>query len=328
MFELALPLMLLLLPLPLLLSRMLPSYRHNTPAIRTPFFEDYSRLLGDDDKQHTASTPVGLQIVFALCWVLLILALARPQYIEEPIVKKIATRDLLLAVDLSGSMETGDFTNQNGRSINRLEAVKEVLHDFLLRRQGDRVGLIFFGTAPFVQVPFTEDLDVCTVLLDEAQVGMAGPQTMIGDAIGLAITIFDKSDVKNKVLILLTDGNDTGSRIPPEEAARIGAERDIVIHTVAVGDPEAAGEAELDVATLQAIAKVSQGSYFHANDRDELEHIYEELDQLDTREVETVSYRPKRDLFHWPLGLLLLLSLSSNLYRAVIAGRTPSPEEM
>lgn len=328
MFELGYPLLLLLLPLPLLLSRILPPYRQNKPAIRTPFFEDYSKLLGDDGSQQAAPTPVGVKILLALCWILLILALARPQYIEAPIIKNIATRDLLLAVDLSGSMETEDFTNQNGQTVNRLEAVKEVLHDFLLRREGDRVGLIFFGAAPFVQVPFTEDLDVCTVLLDEAQVGMAGVQTMIGDAIGLAITIFEQSDIENKVLILLTDGNDTGSRIPPEEAAKISAEKGIVIHTVAVGDPAAAGEAELDEATLQAITEVSRGSYFHANDRDELERIYDQLDKIDTREVESISYRPKRDLFHWPLGLLLLLSFSYNLYRAFMAGRVYLPEKM
>ena len=151
-------------------------------------------------------------------------------------------RDLLLAVDLSGSMETKDFKNAAGQTVDRLSAVKEVLNDFLTKREGDRVGLIFFGSAPFVQAPFTEDLKVCRQLLDEAQVKMAGPQTAFGDALGLAITVFDRSTVPERVLIALTDGNDTASKVPPAKAAEIAKDKGIVIHTVSVGDPKAAGE--------------------------------------------------------------------------------------
>lgn len=319
MFELTYPYLLLLFPLPFLLRYLLPKYKEQSPAVRTPFFSDFSQILedsavtGDGAVRH----PLMHWLIFLACWPLLLLALTRPQWIEEPMVKNIPTRDLLLAVDLSGSMETEDFTSSGGQMINRLEAVKEVLDEFLEKREGDRVGLIFFGTAPFVQVPFTEDLDVCRTLLNEAQVRMAGPQTMIGDTIGLAITVFDKSDVKDRVLILLTDGNDTGSAIPPEEAAMIAREKGVVIHTVAVGDPAAAGESEMDEASLRKIAESSQGSYFHANDKTELQHIYATLDQLETKEIETVSYHPKRDLFHWPLILLLLITFVFQLSQAV-----------
>jgi len=148
---------------------------------------------------------------------------------------------------------------------------------------------------------------------------MAGPQTMIGDAIGLGITIFEQSDLDDKVLILLTDGNDTGSRIPPEEAAKVASDKGIVIHTIAVGDPTAAGEAKLDEESLRAISKITDGKYFWANDRDELQDVYETLDKLDTREIESISYRPKQDLFYWPLAVIMLISLMYCFVQAVQA---------
>src|SRR5262249_14305415 len=147
------------------------------------------------------------------------LALARPQWLEPPVTRTLPSRDLMLAVDLSGSMETKDFTAPDGKKVDRLTAVKAVLDDFLSRRKGDRVGLIVSGSAAFVQAPFTDDLDVCRELLSETSVRMAGPKTALGDAIGLAITRFEKSNTPQRVLIALTDGNDTGSRVPPERAA-------------------------------------------------------------------------------------------------------------
>src|SRR5262249_45336819 len=155
--------------------------------------------------------------------------------------------------------ETQDFMDAKGQKVDRLTAVKEVLDDFLAKRKGDRVGLIFFGSAPFVQAPITEDLQVCRKLLDEAQVKMAGPQTAFGDALGLAITVFDRSDVKDRVLIALTDGNDTASKVPPAKAAQIARDKGIVIHTISVGDPRAAGEDALDLDTLKSVATTTGG---------------------------------------------------------------------
>ena len=203
------------------------------------------------------------------------------------------SRDLLLAIDLSGSMQTEDFKSPDGKTVNRLTAVKLVVDDFLKRRESDRVGLILFGNAAFVQAPFTNDLDVCRELLDEAQVGMAGPKTAIGDAIGLSIHVFDRSEQKDKVLILLTDGNDTSSKVPPVDAARIAHDKGIIIHTIAVGDPKAVGEEVIDEDSLKEISKVTGGQFFRALDREQLEEIYVQIDALDTREIETVSYRPR-----------------------------------
>ena len=199
--------------------------------------------------------------------------------------------------------------NAGGETAERLTAAKQVLDQFLARREGDRVGLVFFGSAAFVQSPFTDDLDVVRELLDEAQVRMLGPRTVLGDAIGMAIPLFERSDVEERVLIALTDGNDTGSLVPPVRAAEIARDQGVRIFTIAMGDPQAAGEQALDEATLQAVADTTGGGYYHADDRAELEAVYAELDRLTPREGESQSYRPQHELFHWPLGFAIVLSL-------------------
>ena len=218
-------------------------------------------------------------------------------------------RDMLVALDLSGSMETQDFTDGSGAVAQRLTAAKQVLDQFLARRDGDRVGLVFFGSAAFVQAPFTDDLDVVRELLDEAQVRMLGPRTVLGDAIGMAIPLFERSEVDERVLIALTDGNDTGSLVPPARAAEIARDQGVRIFTIAMGDPQAAGEQALDEATLKAVAQTTGGGYYHADDRAELEAVYAELDRLTPRQVESQSYRPEHELYFWPLGFAIGLSM-------------------
>jgi Ca-activated chloride channel family protein len=188
-----------------------------------------------------------------------------------------------------------------------------VLDDFLTRREGDRVGLVVFGNAAFVQVPFTQDLDACRMLLEETAVRMAGPRTAFGDAIGLGITLFEESEVEDRVMIALTDGNDTGSKVPPAEAAKIARDNEIQIHVVGVGDPASTGEEMLDEEALQAVADTTGGRYFFAQDRDQLAEIYDELDRLGTRDVEAETYRPRIDLFHWPLAAFVILVFVLNL---------------
>ncbi|MEN8007013.1 MAG: VWA domain-containing protein [Candidatus Krumholzibacteriota bacterium] len=311
MYTLAYPWLLSLILLPPLLRLVLPSYREPRQAIRAPWFQRLATLLDAKpaDGAVVARTSWYRLIFQWLLWALLVLALARPQFIEPPISRVNPTRDLLLLVDLSGSMDAEDFTNAGGEKVDRLTAVKEVLDEFLTRREGDRVGLIVFGSAAFVQVPFTQDLDACRMLLEETAVRMAGPKTAFGDAIGLGITLFERSEVENRVMIALTDGNDTGSRIPPAEAARIARDNGIQIHVIGVGDPAATGEEVLDEEALAAVARVTDGRYFFAQDRDELAGIYDELDRLDTREIDAETYRPRLDRFHWPLGVFLVLGL-------------------
>lgn len=229
--------------------------------------------------------------------------------VEEPIVRNISARDMLLLVDLSGSMDERDFTTELGEQITRLEAVKTVLGEFIERREGDRVGLAVFGSAAFPQTSFTEDLNAVQTLLEELQPRMAGPRTMIGDAIGLAIRLFESSEKDNKVAILLTDGNDTGSQMPVAKAAQIAASNGIVIHTIAMGNPQTVGEQALDLPLLRDISAVTGGQFFLALDRTELNTIYDELDQIEPELIESLSYRPTVEYFHIPLALLLVLDL-------------------
>jgi Ca-activated chloride channel family protein len=311
MISLAYPWLLLLLPLPWLLSRLLPQHRETRNGLNVPFLDRLAEVTGQIPGESSVVLH-GRWPRFAavlVAWTCTVTALARPQWIEPPITKTLPVRDLLLAVDLSGSMDTKDFTNAKGEKIQRLAAVKEVLSGFLSRQKGERVGLIFFGTAPFVQAPFTEDIDVCRELLNEAQVNMAGPQTAFGDAIGLAINVFDRSTAPERVLIALTDGNDTSSKVPPIKAAEIAKDKGIIIYTVAVGDPRAVGEDLLDEQTLKTVASTTGGMYSFAADRMQLDAVYQRLDELQTHKEQTVSYRPWLDIYDWPLGIGLAFTL-------------------
>ena len=316
MLTFAHPWLFLLLPLPWLIRKLLPTHHERKVAVRVPFLQRLSRLAGLQPGSGVAVTrrPWSQWLMLGLTWLFVVAALTRPQWLEEPVIKELPMRDLLVAVDLSGSMEAQDFTDAEGNNVDRLTAVKQVLDAFFARRDGDRAGLILFGSAAFVQVPFTNDLDVVRELLDEAQIRMLGPRTMLGDAMGLAINLFERSEVDERVLIVLTDGNDTGSLVPPERAAEIARDNGVVTYTIAIGDPASVGEQALDEKTLENIASITGGSYFHANDRNELEAIYTELDEVNPRQVETQSYRPLTDLYHWPLAAGMLLTLLYIMY--------------
>ena len=305
------PLAFLLLPLPLLVYWLSGAYRDRGQALRVPFFQRLVELTGQQPRAGAVVIRKTLlqRAVLAMSWVLIVFALARPEWAGEPIVREIAARDLLLIVDLSGSMEAQDFSDAEGAKVTRLQAVKQVLDEFISRRQGDRLGLAVFGDAAFPQTPFTEDHATVRTLLDELQPRMAGPKTMMGDAIGLAVRLFDASDKDNKVAILLTDGNDSGSQMPVTQAARIAAERGITLYSIAIGDPTTVGEDALDTGILETIAELTGGRFFLALDRAELDAIYAELDKLEPNKLDTLSYRPKRALFHYPLAVALLAQL-------------------
>jgi len=307
----AYPWVFLLLPLPLLMHWLAPAHQEPRLAVYVPFMRVLARVAGGASAAGTVITKRRrMQFVqVVLAWFAIIAATARPIWLGEPVIRELPMRDLLVALDLSGSMETRDFTDASGEIAERLTAAKQVLDQFLARRDGDRVGLVFFGSAAYLQAPFTDDLDVVRELLDEAQVRMLGPRTVLGDAIGMAIPLFERSEVDERVMIALTDGNDTGSLVPPARAAEIARDHGIRIFTIAMGDPQAAGEQALDEATLQAVAETTGGGYYHADDRSELEAIYAELDRLTPRQVESQSYRPEHELFQWPLGFAIVLSL-------------------
>jgi len=315
MLQLEYPWLLALLPLPLLAWWLLPPYGERTRAVRVPFFEDLTRATGQTPA-HGAVVLRGnwlRRVLAPLCWVLAVLALAGPQRLEPPVERTESARDLLLAIDLSGSMATPDFLDPKGERIDRLSAVKSVVDDFISHRSTDRIGLIVFGTHAFPQAPLTLDHVAVRELLDELQVGMAGEQTAIGDAIGMAVKMTEHSRQRERVLILLTDGNDTAGRIPADKAAQIAKDHHVVIHTVGIGDPNAKGENRVDLATLERIAEVTGGRSFRGENREQLADIYALLDRMTPSKVRHSVYRPKVRLYYFPLGVALLLMLGYHL---------------
>lgn len=311
MISFAYPWLALLLPLPLFAWWLLPPYEERRPAVRVPFFATLLSLSGKSARVGVVVSRRGggRSAMLIVCWLLALAALMRPQWIEPPLHHDKPARDLLLLVDLSGSMDTQDFVDANGNKVTRLAATRQVLDEFLSRRKGDRVGVVVFGNAAFTLVPFTTDLDLSRRLLREMQVGMAGPRTALGDAIGLGVNLFAGSTVPARTIIALTDGNDTGSQVPPAEAARVARDRKITIHTVAVGDPAAAGEDRLDEAALKDVADATGGGFYRALDRSQLADIYRQLDAVEARKVDTVSFQPRRELFWVPLLALAALTM-------------------
>jgi Ca-activated chloride channel family protein len=302
MWQLDYPWLLLLLPLPWFGYRYLPAYREARSAVRVPFFGAMSRAIGQAPSAPGSRHNRWQLLLNLLVWTLLLIAAARPVFVEKPIERQQPVRDLMLAIDISQSMETTDFTAANGQKLNRLAAVKQVVHGFIDKRKDDRLGLIVFGSAAYPQAPLTLDHASLSLLLDDTGIGMAGPNTAIGDAIGLSLKLLDQAQEQEKVLILLTDGNDTSSAITPDHAAAMAAAKGVVIHTIGIGDPTAEGEAKVNLQGLQHIAEATGGQFFRAEDRTALDQVYSTLDQLTPHQVKTLSHQPKRDLFWWPLG--------------------------
>jgi Ca-activated chloride channel family protein len=320
-YKLEYPWALVLLPLPLLVYWLFPPYKEEQDSLRVTFFSYICSSLGITPEPGAVipKTNWFQKIVAVICWCLILLALARPQFIEPPIQKIQPGRDLMLALDISQSMETKDFKASDGTRMRRVDAVKQVVSEFIRKRKNDRIGLIVFGLAAYPVAPFTLDHDADLKILAQIDAGMAGPQTMIGDAIGLAIKEFSRSDAKQRVLILLTDGNDTGSRMPPRKAAEIAAQNNITIHVVGLGDPHATGEDKVDYATLNDIAKATGGQVFHGENRVELEKAYATLDKITPQDFKTLSYQPKRELFMIPLAAAVVLLVAYHLLMLVIS---------
>lgn len=258
MYQLDYPWLLVLLPLPLLIWWIVPPYKEQTTAVRIPFFEEVARAAGvvPTTGSLVSQRSVLQTLSASLAWILIVLALARPQFIEPPLQKTQPQRDLMLAIDLSQSMDTKDFREPNGTLVPRVEAVRKVVADFVSKRQGDRIGLIAFGDAPYPLAPFTMAHATVQTMISDSLPGMAGPRTALGDAIGLAIKMFNDPNIPEKVLVLLTDGNDTASKMPPAKAADIAKTAKITVHTIGIGDMNAVGEDKLDVAMLQKIASL------------------------------------------------------------------------
>ncbi|NWK57038.1 VWA domain-containing protein [Verrucomicrobiaceae bacterium N1E253] len=309
MLEFVHPWAFLLLLAPVLIYWFVPSHRESRDSLQVPYFERLVALSGETPR---AGASIRRRLVIqavagllGLC--LLVAALARPEWVGDPVKQEKTARDLMLAVDLSGSMEATDFSDAAGEKVDRLTVAKDVLEEFVAGRKGDRLGLIVFGSAAYMQAPFTDDHETWLNLLDESIVNMAGPSTALGDAIGLSISHFRQSQTENRVLIVLTDGNDTGSKVPPLDAAKVAKVEGVTIYTVAVGDPTTVGEDALDMETLEAVAKTTGGRSFVANDREALSDTYRLIDELEPASYDSLSYRPRKGMFHVPLAAFALL---------------------
>ena len=310
--------LLLLLPLPWLLRRWLSAASSKgMQALRVPWF-----AMMQDSVAGWMKKPV-LAILAAIVWLLLMLAATRPQWVGEIENLPVTGRDLLLAVDISGSMDTQDMVLK-GKPVNRLAVVKKVAGEFIQRRKGDRVGLVLFGSRAYLQTPLTFDTETTAILLEESEIGLAGRETAIGDAIGLAVKRLREDAASERVLVLLTDGANTSGEVQPMQATEFAAREGLKIYTVGVGADEMMVKdffgsrlvnpsADLDEDTLRAIAERTGGTYFRARDAKALAEIYKQLDELEPVESDQESIRPVDELFFWPLSGAFLLTLLAAL---------------
>lgn len=311
------PWFLLVLPLPWLTRRLLSAQEPGQEnALRVPFLEDFRYQTGPD---RTAQLRWPLWLA-ALAWLLLVTAGMRPQWIGDLVEIPVSGRELILAVDLSASMQEEDFFIGNA-AVDRLTATKEVAGEFIERRVGDRIGLILFGEAAYLQVPMTFDRRTVRTLLDESVIGLAGNKTAIGDAIGLAVKRLRERKESNRVVILLTDGANTAGAVEPVEAARLAAREGLKIYTIGIGADEMLVRSlfgarrvnpstDLDEKTLGRIAELTGGKYFRARDTEELEKIYALLDELEPIKEEARKFRPRQSLYYWPLAFAFLIGVS------------------
>ncbi|MBK5965025.1 BatB protein [Thiocystis minor] len=309
------PWALLALPLPVL-ATLLPRARARAgSALRLPFYAELSAVT----VERSPGASWSRLLLAALAWILLVLAAAHPQWVGEPIGLPVAGRDLMLALDISGSMEQEDY-ELDGRAVTRLAAVQAVATDFVRRRDQDRLGLILFGTQAYLQTPLTFDGATVATLLNEAVVGLAGRETAIGDAIAVAVKRLREQPEGQRVLVLLTDGQNTAGTLDPLAAAQLAAQAGVRIHTIGIGGGDMGIRtpfgirlmrqgSDYDPATLKQIAEMTSGRFFAATNREELETVYAELDRLEPNERDERTFRPQRALFVWPAAAALLLTV-------------------
>ncbi|MFL0797989.1 MAG: VWA domain-containing protein [Cellvibrionaceae bacterium] len=333
MLTLAYPLLLLLLPLPWLVRKILKPAPVQEGALKVPFFNHWQQL-STNKLQAPNSSKVHLSALWII-WLLLILASTKPQWVGDPVSLPASGRDLLLAVDLSDSMKAVDM-KWKGQQVTRLNMVKAVVSDFVRRRENDRLGLVLFGTNAYLQAPLTFDRETVGQLLKEAQRGFAGDYTAIGDAIGLSIKRLQNRPDNHRVLILLTDGSNSAGKIDPKKAADLAAQAGVKIYTIGVGAdsmevPIYFGLAsktynpsiDLDEDTLKYIAKKTGGEYFRARSTEDLMEIYKLLDSLEPIEQDAETFRPTSDLFYWPLSIAMFFAVLLLLAQSLIGrGRT------
>jgi len=334
------PLAFLVLPLPWLVRRMAkPAPLSTAGAIRMPYFKGLAGRTSHAGQSKKLNRPwrwVALSVV----WLMLVTAFARPVLLGDEVALPVASRDLMFAIDLSGSMARENF-NLDGAVSNRLSVIKSAADDFITRRVGDRVGLVLFSNRAYVQAPLTLDRQVVSQLLDDAQVGLTGQETAIGDAIAIAVKRLKDRPAQSRVLVLMTDGANNAGVLQPLQAAELARDLGIRIYTIGVsansmavstrmGTQVVNPSEDLDEPTLQAIADMTDGQYFRATDTQSLAQVYKQLDELEPVADEPIFVQPTVSLFHWPLaiafsvssllGLMLLAPMLKNRFHIKIQG--------
>lgn len=318
------PWVLACLPLPWLIRRFWqPAPQQQVPLMAPHLLQ---RLENATRTSITASSkrPRALPLLGFLIWLLVLLAAMRPVWYWQTEPFQVTGKNLMLAVDLSGSMEQTDM-RIGGHEVDRLTAVKKVVKNFIQKRQGDRMGLVVFGSQAFLQSPLSFDLNTVQTLLNETEIGMAGNNTAIGDAIGVTLQHLAQTEQSNTVLILLTDGSNTAGAVQPLEAARHAQSMGVKIYTIGVGVVESRGldqflfgqSRSVDTATLKTIAELSGGQFYTAANLQQLNDIYNEINQLESTKQDRTSYRPRTELYPWPLATALGLSLLLAIYRLI-----------
>ncbi len=318
MIEWIYPWIFLLLPLPLLIQWLWPPAKnHHNAALKVPFFQHLHHFT--EAKGEVNKIISGKYWLAYTTWICLILAASNPVWLGQPISVKRTGRDLMLAIDISRSMELPDM-QLNKKNVDRLTALKNIANQFIAQRAGDRLGLILFGSKAYLQTPLTFDWHTVQYMLNDASIGLAGPRTALGDAIGLSIKRLKGLPEKHRVLILLTDGANNSGQTTPLDAAKLAKQFGIKIYTIGFGSdyfainglfgPKYINPSEdLDEDTLKSIAKITGGKYFRATNTEKLQSIYKIINHLEPTGNDDYTYRPKTPLYPWPLALALLLSL-------------------
>jgi Ca-activated chloride channel homolog len=317
MFEFGYIWVFFLLPLPLLVYWLMPPLKQRKEALKYPGFREAETASGQKASSGAwISKRNMLQWSFlTLIWLSILTAFASPRIVGEPEMKVKTARNFVIAADISFSMANKDW-EIDGERVTRWEGVKQVLRQFIEKREGDRLALVFFGSNAYLQAPLTTELDVIDFMLDETDVGMAGQMTAIGKAIGYSLDIFKGDSLDQKVLLLLTDGQDDGRGIFPTDAAKMAARDSVTIYTIGIG--EATGRNDgLDEETLKQIAEISSGEYFLAQDPEQLQQAYTTLNELEPIEFEAEENAPLTLLFQYPLALALVLGLLLALIRGI-----------
>ena len=317
MLEWAWPWAFAALPLPWLVARFWrPADTSASAALKLPYTLD-----GLEVSVGANPVPRWRRLLALLAWAALLLAAARPQWVGEAVALPRSGRDLLLAVDASGSMSIQDMAI-GGHAISRYGAVKAIAGDFIQRRVGDRIGLIVFGTQAYLLTPLTFDRDTVFKQLDESSVGLPGKETAIGDAVGLGVKRLRERPEDHRVLVLLTDGVNDAGELDSRKAIDLAVAEKVKIYTIGVGAESMRVDgffgsqtvnpsADIDEKMLTAMAEKTGGRFFRARNTTELAQIYGEIDRLEPSADAQQQFRPVDEIFYWPLSAALLLALAS-----------------